>query len=305
MYFLAFRQSIGYSYLWERPSLLSCLSARARTIRARRARIFGPMDRSARNWRLVPADERGIDAEESAADPFSPGLDFLSSVHVVRVRLDDTLADPIELLDDEERVRAARFVFDRDRRRFINAHAWVRVALGRCVGRAPESLRFASGGRGKPRLVGPGIDLRFNLSHAGERALIAITSGREVGVDIEKERPIEVFELARRFFSPPESSELQNIAASDQIPAFFRCWTRKEAFIKALGDGLAFPLDGFAVSLGNDGSSQLLRACSSAPDALQQWRVVSLPTEAGYVAAVAARAGDWRVVRWNATTRDV
>ena len=124
-------------------------------------------------------------------------------------------------------------------------------------------------------------------------------------MDIEEERPIEVFELARRFFSASESTALQSIPASERVPAFFRCWTRKEAFIKALGDGLAFPLDGFAVSLDDDGSSQLLRACPAAPDALQQWRIVSLPAEAGYAAAVAAEAGDWRVVRWDATAGDL
>ena len=84
-----------------------------------------------------------------------------------------------------------------------------------------------------------------------------------------------------------------------------KCYSREEAKAWIQRNLDRYARDGFAVSLGNDGSSQLLRACSAAPDALQQWRIVSLPTEAGYVAAVAARAGDWRVVRWNATTRDV
>jgi 4'-phosphopantetheinyl transferase len=91
---------------------------------------------------------------------------------------------------------------------------------------------------------------------------------------------------------------------SEQVPAFFRCWTRKEAFIKALGDGLVCPLDGFEVSLAEDESPQLLRSSSAVPDALSLWRIVSLPVEPGYRAAVAAGAGEWRIVRWTETAPD-
>ena len=265
--------------------------------------MLDPMDRGARTWRFLPADGLDIDADGTHAGGCATGLDR-STVHIVRVRLDETLPGAIELLDGDERARASRFVFERDRRRFINAHAWLRVAIGRCTGLAPESVRFVFGPRGKPALAGEEIDLRFNMSHAGERALIALTRARDVGVDIEEEREIEVFELARRFFSASESNALQGIPASERVPAFFRCWTRKEAFIKALGDGLAFPLDGFAVSLGDFESPQLLRACPAAPDALQQWRITSVPAEPGYAAAVAAGAGGWRVTLWDATAGD-
>jgi len=220
-----------------------------------------------------------------------------NDVHVFLFHLDETLPDAIEPLDDVERARANRFVFEQDRRRFVHAHARVRIVLARFLERAPDSLRFTTGVRGKPRVVDAAVDLRFNLSHSGERALLAVTCGREVGVDIEKHRSVDIGDLARRFFAPSECQALLALDLSEQIPAFFNCWTRKEAFIKALGDGMACPLDGFEVSLANDDSPQLLRSCTAVPDALTQWRIVSLPVEPGYWAAVAAGAGEWRIVR--------
>jgi 4'-phosphopantetheinyl transferase len=231
---------------------------------------------------------------------FPPTLQLLSSdVHVVVFRLDEPLRDAIELLDDGERARAGRFVFEPDRRRYISAHAAVRRVLGRCLDRAPESLRFTAEPRGKPRLVDGAADLRFNLSHAGERALLAVTCGLEIGVDIEQERSVDVRDLARRFFAPSEWQSLEALSLPEQVPAFFRCWTRKEAFIKALGDGLACPLDSFEVSVADDDSPQLLRGCSAVPDGLSRWRIVSLPVEPGYRAALAASAAGWRIVRWT------
>jgi 4'-phosphopantetheinyl transferase len=221
-------------------------------------------------------------------------------IHVVCARLDEPVAGAIDLLDDDERARAARFVFYRDRRRFVAAHAWTRLALASCLNRTPESLRFSIGGRGKPRLVDASPDVRFNLSHAGERALLAIALGQEVGVDIEEHRPIEVFELARRFFTPKEVRSIEALAASEQTCAFFRFWTRKEAFIKALGEGLSFPLDGFEVSVADGRVSQFLRAYTAAAKPLGCWRIVSLGAEPGYSAALAATAAPWRVVRWDA-----
>jgi 4'-phosphopantetheinyl transferase len=236
---------------------------------------------------------------------FPPRLELLSNeVHVVVFRLDESLRDAHQLLDDGERERANGFVFEPDRRRFITTHAWVRLVLGRCLDRAPESLRFAVGPHGKPHLADAPVDLHFNFSHAGERALLAVTCGQEVGADIEQERSIEVGDLARRFFAPGEWQALQVLAASEQIPAFFRCWTRKEAFIKAIGDGLSCPLDGFEVSLADDESPQLLRSCTAVAGALERWRIVSLPVEPGYRAAIAAGAGEWRLVRWTEPVLD-
>jgi 4'-phosphopantetheinyl transferase len=222
-------------------------------------------------------------------------------VHVVGFRLDDTIDGAIDLLDGDERDRAARFVFDQDRRRFIASHAVTRLVLADCLGCAAESLRFSLSPFGKPRVVDPPEDVRFSLSHAGERALLAIALGQEIGVDLEAHRAIEVIDMARRFFGPREIEALEMLPEAERPPAFFRCWARKEAFIKALGQGLSFPLDGFEVSVEDDGSRQLLRACAAAPDALSSWRIVALDAEPGYAAALAAGPTSWQVCRWEAT----
>jgi 4'-phosphopantetheinyl transferase len=224
-------------------------------------------------------------------------------VHVVRLCLDDTIDGAIDLLDGDERDRAARFMFDQDRRRFIASHAGARLVLANCLGRAAESLRFSVGPFGKPRLIDPPQDVRFSLSHAGDRALLAIALGQEIGVDLEAHRAIEVVEVAQRFFGPREIEALETLPKPERSSAFFRCWTRKEAFIKALGRGLSFPLDGFEVSVQDDASSQLLRACIAVPDALRRWRIVALDAEPGYAAALAAGPRAWQVCRWDVTTQ--
>src|SRR5688572_20859640 len=119
------------------------------------------------------------------------------------------------------------------------------------------------------------IVLRFNLSHAGERALIAVSLGREVGVDIEEVRPIESLTLADRFFAPAEFRAIEALSPAARTDAFFRCWTRKEAFIKAHGAGLSAPLDSFEVDLTTADTPQLLRACHD-PAMYERWRIVSL-----------------------------
>ena len=223
-----------------------------------------------------------------------------TNIHIARFRLDEPCNGAMDLLDAAERARTERFVFDCDRRRFVIAHAWLRMTLGEYLGRAPESLLFGADEHGRPRLVNADIplDVRFSLSHAGERALLAITIGRHVGIDIEQERPIDVLELARRFFSAKEMATLQALPAADRRSAFFRCWTRKEAFVKAQGTGLRFPLDSFEVSVDDDRAPQLLRECLTTPEALERWRIVAVAVEAGYVAALAAEAGEWSIVPW-------
>jgi 4'-phosphopantetheinyl transferase len=226
-------------------------------------------------------------------------------VHVVSVPLDGLMPGALEVLDDEERARAARFVFDRHRSRFIAAHACLRLLLGQYIGQAPGGLRFAVGARGKPRLLDGGTDVRFNLSHSGDLALIAVSVGIEVGVDIEQGRPDALLDLARRFFAPGEVAALEALPMAEQAGAFVRGWTRKEAFIKALGDGLSFPLDQFEVSLAPDAAGQLLLGCGSDLDATARWRLVSLAAPPGYAAALAGEGADWHVVQWTCLTNSM
>jgi 4'-phosphopantetheinyl transferase len=216
------------------------------------------------------------------------------TVLVSVIRLDQPALP--DLLDDDERGRASRFVFERDRRRFVAAHVATRAILGRYLNADPSSLRFAIGERGKPRLVDPPADLRFNLSHAGERALLAVTLGREIGVDIEELRVVsDLLRLAEDVFSAGEQERLRAASSSHLHDVFFRLWTRKESFIKARGDGLHFPLKGFDVSEVAE-APQLLLSCEAEPSDMDRWTIVALPCEPGYLAALTVEGRGFTVV---------
>jgi 4'-phosphopantetheinyl transferase len=171
----------------------------------------------------------------------------------------DVDAGPLaRLLSADEGERAGRFAFERDRRRYVVARARLRQLLGERLGAAPESLRFVYHAHGKPALARcPGQrDLRFNVSHCGEVAAYAFADGREVGVDIEEVRALpDADALAMRFFSPDERAAYLSLPRQARPRGFFNCWTRKEAFVKALGAGLSQPLDAFDVSRAPGGCS--------------------------------------------------
>lgn len=204
-------------------------------------------------------------------------------------------------IDRAESDRAARFVFDRDRLRYIAAHGLLRHLLGGYLGTAPEAVELAVAPRGKPYLLSPaGRDsnaaLRFNLAHSGDRALVAVSSGREVGVDVEEAgRGRDVVGIAGSFFSPAEVAALKAVPDAERVAAFYRCWTRKEAYIKACGTGLAMRLDSFDVSLEPDACDALLRS-ERGVDEPRRWKLVDLPVDGGFTAALAVEGHDWRLV---------
>ncbi|HZB57101.1 MAG TPA: 4'-phosphopantetheinyl transferase superfamily protein [Reyranella sp.] len=158
--------------------------------------------------------------------------------------------DAQALLSDDERARQRSFVSPELRRRFGAARAGLRTLLGRHLDLDPRRLAFSTNDFGKPRLAGDG-QIHFNLSHCEERAVLAISDTAEVGIDLERERPIEHVDLAKRYFHP---NEVTAITASpdeaEQRRAFFLVWTLKEAVVKALGTGLSTPLDSFEVAIG-------------------------------------------------------
>lgn len=216
------------------------------------------------------------------------------TVLVVRIRLNET--PPTNPLDENEQRQAGRFVFERDRRRYLAAHTAVRVTLGRLLGIDPREVRFAVGPHGKPHLIGPPLDLRFNLSHSGEQALLGIALGRDVGIDIEQWKMMsDMLGVAQHVFSPTELARLQQTPEERRPDVFFRIWTRKESFIKALGDGMSFPLAGFEVSDEPSGE-QLLLACSAAPREMERWTMRDLACEAGHTAAITVEGRDFEVV---------
>ncbi len=197
------------------------------------------------------------------------------------------------LLSDGERRRADRFRFAADRDRFVVARARLRLVLAGYGAGAPERIRFAYGRWGKPELPAA-RDLRFNLSHAGDLALIAVAWRREVGVDLERldpERRLD--DVARRFFSDAERRALDRLPGSDRAIASLRCWCRKEAYLKACGDGLARPLDSFDVAVGEPVAPRVSLLRATRPDAGEtaRWDLRDLDVGAGYVAAVALGGG--------------
>lgn len=213
-------------------------------------------------------------------------------MHELVVHSLDVAARPlVGLLSADERARAARFAFDRERRRYIVARARLRQLLGERLGAAPESLQFVYKAHGKPalaRCTGQ-RDLRFNLSHCGEFAAYAFAEGREVGVDIEEVRELpDADDIAMRFFSRRERSAYLRLPRRERPQGFFNCWTRKEAFIKALGEGLSHPLDTFDVSLAPGKSARLLRV-HGVPASRCGWTLYSFDGAPGLVGAVAVQ----------------
>lgn len=219
-------------------------------------------------------------------------------VHIWQVGLDQS---PLQTdsylltLSSDERARADRFYFQKDRESFIVARGVLRGILGRYLKRTPESLHFHYSSHGKPALNydSGGDSIRFNLSHSHRIALYAIARNREVGIDIELVRDGPHAEhIAEQFFSPGEVRSLQALPTVQQRYAFFLCWTRKEAYIKGRGEGLSLPLDQFDVSLAPGEPAKLL---STRPDPLEanRWLLQDLTLDqAGYAAAVAIEGGD-------------
>jgi 4'-phosphopantetheinyl transferase len=223
--------------------------------------------------------------------------------HVWRASLDQPAAAVArfrELLADDEITRAHRFHFARDRTRYIVGRGMLRTLLGRYLERPPHDLRFAYGAFGKPRLDGEGP--HFNLAHSGSLALFAFNADVELGVDVElTDDDFSRERIAERFFSKTEVRVLRSLSESLQPRAFLTCWTRKEAFIKARGDGLSLPLASFDVSLAPQAPAALLRTEWSAAEP-GQWSLRDLSDASrGYVAAVAMRSNGGRVLRREVT----
>jgi 4'-phosphopantetheinyl transferase len=224
-------------------------------------------------------------------------------VHVWRAslrRLQGQLAGLKHLLSPEERERAERFHFAADRQRSILARGLSRLLLGHCAGRAANQLQFHHGKFGKPILAG-GLhpSLQFNVSHSGDIVLIALSRGRALGIDIERIRmDVAIREIAARFFSAGECSALETVAPASRYEAFFACWTRKEAYLKARGDGLSLPLAQFDVSL-LPGDPPRLLATRHDPAEVQRWTLSALEGGGGYKAALAVEGRDWKLKCWD------
>ncbi len=212
-------------------------------------------------------------------------------VHVWQASLDqlaDVIAKLASLLSSDECQRAERFHRPTDRRRFIAGRGILRKIISAYLALAPDEVRFEYNEYGKPFISDDQNcgALSFNLSHSNGKALYAVVLGRRVGIDIEHMREdFATLEIAERFFSKDEFEALKAVASDQRIKAFFDCWSRKESYIKAIGMGVSYPLDGFAVSLAPDVAPALLKVDADATEA-DRWNMYELDAGEEYSAAL-------------------
>jgi len=202
-------------------------------------------------------------------------------------------------LTGDERNRSERFRFDRDRRRFIVAHGVLQDLLGRYLGTRPDRISYVYNAFGKPELNPMfGSRLKFNLSHSAGLALVAITADSSVGIDLEYIRAqSDLADIARRFFSPEEADCLMAVPSHLRTEAFFSCWTKKEAYLKACGEGLAIPSDSFSIPLTNDAVETPVDFYIAPNDIgpAKRWSMYTLEPAPGYVGALVVAGTGWRL----------
>ena len=187
-------------------------------------------------------------------------------------------------------MRASRFVFEQHRNAFIVARAALRRVLSLYLDASAADLSFDYGAHGKPVLAG-GSRVQFNASHSGDLCVFGISLTTPVGIDVEEIRPMpDLLSMAQRFFSAEEYQELLTLSRAQQQDAFFRCWTRKEAYVKTLGEGLSTPLDSFRVSMKPDASGAFL-PLNGNDNFLHGWTLHHLEPAPGYFGAVALPSG--------------
>jgi 4'-phosphopantetheinyl transferase len=222
-------------------------------------------------------------------------------VHVWQARLnlsDSVIVACWDLLSSDERIRAKGYHFECDKRRFIVGRGLLRKLLGGYTGQRAVDLLLQFNRYGKPTLDAS-YGLQFNLSHSHEIVVYAFAA-REIGVDVERLQPMDdALNIAERFFSASEVAALKSVSEASRMEAFFTCWTRKEAYIKARGEGLSMPLDTFSVSLERD-----VPTLEYHDDDLEdgnQWSLANLDVEEGYTGVLAVQGENNRIIQdWYA-----
>lgn len=231
-------------------------------------------------------------------------------MHVWRIPLDlpgRLVADLLPLLSDQENDKAKQLLREEARRQFVISHGATRSILGRYLDQGPQEIRFVTGGRGKPHVVASAgaPALCFSLSHSGQVALCAVTEGREVGVDVEQVRPVSAWRhIAASYFSVDENRALGSVGDDEAREAFFRIWTRKEAYSKALGEGVSQRWRQFTVSLQPRAAAVMADvAVGAGPEGT--FTIFPLAPGPGYVAALAVRGAGPRLSCWQWSTNNL
>jgi 4'-phosphopantetheinyl transferase len=222
-------------------------------------------------------------------------------VHIWRADLDlidSSLSTFLQLLSPDEKNRAQKFRFAGDRRNFIAARGILRAMIGKYLKINPAEISFLYNEFGKPRIANSN-PLHFNISHSQNMAVFAFTKRLNIGIDVEFVNPdVEVKEVAANFFSTNEVMNLLALPERQQTLGFFNCWTRKEAFIKAVGEGLSFPLNTFEVSLEPGKPAELL-VTDWDPKAVSQWSMYSMAPGANFIGSLAIEGLVEQVKFWN------
>lgn len=242
--------------------------------------------------------------------PLASGLALApGEIDVWSIRLDPS-AEQVEklgrCLSPDEWERANRFRFDKHRRQYVVGRGALRTLLAAYTGTRPELVKFSYGPRGKPFLESFGTsagtsegDLQFNLTNSDELALVGFVLGREIGVDVEYLRKMpDCEQISERFFSESERKVLRSIPFPAKEEVFFNCWTRKEAYLKAVGEGLAAPLDSFDVTLALDEPPRML-TLEGDPERAARWFFHHLRPAPDYIGAIAIEGGTWEVRTWT------
>ncbi|MGD1000435.1 MAG: 4'-phosphopantetheinyl transferase superfamily protein [Candidatus Brocadiia bacterium] len=227
-----------------------------------------------------------------------------SEVHVWRASLRreaSKIPSLLQLLSEDERSKAARFSLQEVREQFIVGRAILRGILGRYLHVEPERVQFNYGPHGKPAVApecgGEGIS--FNMSDSYGLAIFAVARRRQVGIDLERVRSdVPCERMAKRFFAEAELKAFLALPADQRQKGFFNCWTRKEAYLKAIGIGLSFPLKNVAVSLAPCEPAAIL-AIQGDPGQAGQWSLTALHPDPAYSAALAAEGRECRLRFWQ------
>lgn len=220
-----------------------------------------------------------------------------NEIHIYRLSINipsERIYNFEKLLSADELKRANRFRFEKDKNHFITGRGLLRIILSRYLDESPAGINFSYHEKGKPYLKDN--SLKFNLAHSGGKAVYALTMNNELGIDLEimKELP-DALDIASRFFSESEVSEFKNVSVENVKTAFFNCWTRKEAFIKAIGEGLSYPLADFSVTL-KPGDEPKFLWIKNDPDEVNKWSLININAHDNFISSLAIKTSDTRIV---------
>jgi 4'-phosphopantetheinyl transferase len=222
---------------------------------------------------------------ESLPDTHLISRDRTINVWIVNATSELHLGPYFGYLSVAETQKAAKFRFQKDKANFVLGRSILRILAGHYLSEDPKKVKFKYNKYGKPQLADSNI-LRFNIAHSEDSIVLGFSENMAIGIDVEKiKTDFDIMEIARNYFSEREIEALGNFPPSQRARAFYRCWTRKESFIKAKGTGLSFPLNAFTVSLNRDDSAKLLETQWQASER-SEWNLYSFTPSEGYLAAL-------------------